>query len=98
MALSIEELELQAIDLLPAREVMSAVITGPTDSEVGSYTLEYDPTCVFVEGNHDNVYGDGDLNGWNTQVVGETATLGGVEGVLPFGPIGPPPLGTATGL
>jgi hypothetical protein len=84
MAISSEELELQAIEYLPAREVMSAVITGPTDSQVGSYFLEYEPEYISVEGNHDNAYGDGDLNGWNTQVVGETANLGEVLGGLPL--------------
>lgn len=85
MALSIEELDLQATEYLPAREVMSAVITGPTDSVVGSYELDYEPTCTEVEGNQDNVYGDGDFNGWNVQIVaGDDLTVGEVLTSLPI--------------
>jgi hypothetical protein len=85
MALSIEELDLQATEYLPAREVMSAIITGPTDSQVGDYELDYEPVTVGAEGNHDNAYGDGDFNGWNIQVVGgDDADLGSVVGGLPI--------------
>jgi hypothetical protein len=81
MALSINELDLEVTEYLPAREVMSAVITGPTDSQVGSYELDYEPVCVFAEGNHDNAYGDGDFNGWNIQsIAGDDAFLGTVVG------------------
>jgi hypothetical protein len=79
MALSIEELDLEAAEYLPAREVMSAIITGPLDSQVGSYDLDYEPVTVGAEGNHHNAYGDGDFNGWNIQVVGgDDADLGEV--------------------
>jgi hypothetical protein len=84
MAISPDELELQGIEYLPAREVMSACITGPTGSQVGSYDLLYSPVTTDVEGNHDNAYGDGSLNGWNIQVVGDTATVGEVLGGLPL--------------
>jgi hypothetical protein len=85
MALSIQELDLEATEYLPAREVMSACITGPTGSQVGNYDVFYSPTWTDVEGNHHNAYGDGDFNGWNIQVVGgETASLGSVVGGLPI--------------
>jgi hypothetical protein len=84
MAISREELELQGIEYLPAREVMSACITGPTGSQVGSYDLFYAPLTTDVEGNHHNAYGDGSFNGWNVQVVGDTAAVGQVLGGLPL--------------
>jgi hypothetical protein len=67
MALSITELELQATDLLPAREVMSAAGGHFNDH----YNETYGPSC--------NEYYGGLLNGLNIQDVASNINVDEVQ-------------------